>query len=258
MHRFFAPPFSPPHAGGIKGGGTRVVLQGDVAHQISAVLRMRAGDTIVVLDDSGWEFEVRLTQVGRTEASGEILERRPAGAEPRVRLTLFQSLLKRDSLEWVLQKCTEIGVAAFVPVVSQRTIVSRPQDVSDSKIRRWRRIVVEAAEQSRRGRLPALHPAVRFEQAVAGTGGFDLSLIPWEEEQDAGLRAALAAVKGEQRGPLSVALFVGPEGGFAGDEVALAKAHGAQPITLGPRILRAETAAVVAASLILYECGELE
>ena len=250
MQRFFVSP------GAFQ--GTRVVLQGDVAHQISAVLRMREGDTIVVLDDSGWEFEARLTQVGRTEATGEILERRPAGAELRVRLTLFQSLLKRDNLEWVLQKCTEIGVAAFVPVVSQRTIVSRPQDVSDSKIRRWRRIVVEAAEQSRRARLPVVHPVVRFEQAVAGMGGFDLSLIPWEEEKDAGLRATLAAAKGEQRGPLSVALFVGPEGGFAGDEVALATAHGARPVTLGPRILRAETAAVVAVSLILYECGELE
>jgi len=250
MQRFFVSP------GAFQ--GARVVLQGDVAHQISAVLRMRAGDTIVLLDDSGWEFEVRLAQVGRTEASGEILQRRPARAEPRVRLTLFQSLLKRDNLEWVLQKCTEIGVAAFVPVVSQRTIVSRPQDVSDSKIRRWRRIVTEAAEQSRRGRLPVVHPVARFEQAVAGVGEFDLSLLPWEEEPDAGLRAALAVAKGETGGPVSVALFVGPEGGFAEDEVALAMAHGALPVTLGPRILRAETAAVVAASLILYECGELE
>lgn len=260
MHRFFVSPSALQ--------GTHVALRGDVAHQVHSVLRMRPGERVVVLDDSGWEYEVELTRVGRDAALGTILDRRPAAGEPRIRITLYQSLLKRDNLEWVLQKCTEIGVAEFVPVVSRRTIVNNPADVKAGKLERWRRIIAEAAEQSRRGRLPVLHEALTFEEAITNvgarlalappTGKFDLALIPWEKEQSAGLHASLAAMKPGHRDPVSLALFIGPEGGFAEEEIALAREHGALAVTLGPRILRAETAAVVAVSLILYELGELE
>ena len=271
MHRFFVPPTALQE--------TKAVLQGDVAHQIYRVLRMRPGERAVVLDDSGWEFEVELIQVEREEAVGRILGKQLAGGEPRVRITLYQSLLKRDNFEWVLQKCTEIGVVEFVPMVSRRTMVSSPADVKASKVERWRRIILEAAEQSRRGRLPVLREASRFEEALVDVGArlalaqaeagassaptspmekFDLCLVPWEEEKNTGLRALLLAVKLHHRDPVSIALFIGPEGGFAEEEIALARGHGALTVTLGPRIFRAETAAMVAASLILYEFGELE
>ena len=262
MHRFFVPPTALQE--------TKAVLQGDVAHQIYRVLRMRPGERIVVLDDSGWEFEVELIQVEREEAVGRILGKQLAGGEPRVRITLYQSLLKRDNFEWVLQKCTEIGVVEFVPMVSRRTMVSSPADVKASKVERWRRIILEAAEQSRRGRLPVLREALRFEEALVEVGArlalaqaspmgkFDLCLVPWEEEKNTGLRALLPAAKPDCRDPVSIALFIGPEGGFAEEEIALARGHGALTVTLGPRIFRAETAAMVAASLILYEFGELE
>lgn len=259
MHRFFVSPSAVQE--------TSVVLRGDVAHQIYRVLRMRPGDHAVVLDDSGWECEVELTRVGRDEAMGTILDRRLAGGEPRVRITLYQSLLKRDNFEWVLQKCTEIGVGAFVPLVSRRTIVSHPADVKAGKMERWRRIIAEAAEQSHRGRLPVLRDVLRFEQAMAEVGArlahihptdkFDLALLPWEKEVCTGLCDCLAAAKAGRRDPVSVALFIGAEGGFAEEEIALARAHGATTVTLGPRILRAETAAVVAAALMLYKFGEL-
>lgn len=234
---------------------SQVVLPAEVSHQVCRVLRMRPGEHVVVLDGNGWEAELVLTCVRRDAAVGEVVERRPAGGEPHVRVTLYQGLLKRDAFEWALQKCTEIGVAEFVPVVSRRTVAQSVFDVGGNKMERWRRIIAEAVEQSRRGRVPILRDALTFEDALARSAQNEgLSLIPWESEQSVGLSAALASW-GKER--TAVSLFIGPEGGFADEEIALAKCSGAATVTLGPRILRAETAAVVAASLVLHAWGDL-
>lgn len=238
--------------------GAQVVLPPRVSHQICKVLRMQPGDHILVLDGSGWEMEVALVRVNREEVVGELLDRRLAGGEPRVHITLCQSLLKQDRFEWVLQKCTEIGVGAFVPMISQRTVVREVSAVGDHKLTRWKRVVAESVEQSRRGRVPVLHDVIEFRQAVLRHGEpSSLSLIPWEEERGTGLRTVLARAASQNLPVGSWTLFIGPEGGFGEDEVAFARDHGVVPVTLGPRILRAETAAVVAASLVLYELDDL-
>ena len=237
--------------------GAEVVFPESAARQIRTVLRMQRGDRVVALAPGGWEMEVELAQVERDGVKGKVLSRHPAGGEPGGRITLYQSLLKRDNFEWVLQKCTEIGVAAFVPVVSRRTLLRSPGDVKESRLERWRRIIAEAVEQSRRGRVPVLHEPLRFEEAVAQATQSGLCLIPWEEEASLGLRAALAAVQQGSGEPVAISLFIGPEGGFDPEEIALAREHDAIPVTLGPRILRAETAAVVVASLVLYELDDL-
>jgi 16S rRNA (uracil1498-N3)-methyltransferase len=231
-----------------------IILPRRAAHQVCTVLRMRPGDRIVVLDGDGREAEVELVRTDPRETRGRVLARRVAGGEPHVRVTLYQSLLKRDNYEWVLQKCTELGVAAFVPVVSKRTVARRGKGIGAGRMERWRRIVVEAVEQSGRGRMPALREVVPFEEAVtlACAGGVP-AVIPWVGERDVGVRAALA----DAQRPASLALLVGPEGGFDEEEVALARGHGVVSVTLGPRVLRAETAAVAAVSVILYELGEM-
>jgi 16S rRNA (uracil1498-N3)-methyltransferase len=252
MHRFFVPPNWIT--------GDEVVLSGAVAHQIRHVLRMEPGDRILVLDNSGWERVVILRQVGSHRIIGHVEEKRLAAGEPGTRITLYQSVLKSQRFEWVLQKGTELGISEFVPMISDRCVTANLEDV-DRKRERWTRIIQEAAEQSHRGRLPLFQPAHLFPAAckrARRSGG--LALIPWEGESSNSLKLVLTG-KGENISslprPLSMSLFIGPEGGFTPEEVQLATGYGVIPVTLGPRILRAETAGLVAATVILYEFGDM-
>lgn len=231
-----------------------VLLDKDQTHQIRDVLRLRPEDQIIVLDNAGWEYQVALTKVTHEQIVGEVLQKRQAAGEPKTQITLFQSLLTRDKFEWVLQKCTEVGVSRFVPVITTRSLV-REAAVKQEKIDRWQRIITEAAEQSHRGRIPQLLPPVSFEKAMQELFGFEKCLIACEKQGDT-IRAALR-MSGKDA-PDTVAVLVGPEGGFTDEEVVAAEKNGAMPITLGPRILRTETAAIVAATLILYELGQME
>lgn len=231
----------------------RVALPADVAHQLRNVLRMSPGDRIIVLDNSGWEYEVELAELSPQTAWGTVLSRTLSHTEPRTKITLYQSFLKGQRFEFVLQKGTELGIVAFVPVISARCVVSS-LDSASRKTARWERIIREAAEQSRRGRLPDLAPALFFRDAcLRATRSGQLALIPWEGETITSLREALDRM---QR-PFSVSLFVGPEGGFDESEIAVARQAGVIPVHLGPRILRAETAGLVAASAILFAYGDL-
>jgi 16S rRNA (uracil1498-N3)-methyltransferase len=232
--------------------GDRVRLSREQAHQVRQVLRLRSGDTIVVLDDRGMEYEVTLTTVSQSETVGQITSSREAPGEPTVRLTLFQSLLVREKFEWVLQKATEIGVAQIVPVLTARSLV-RTKQIEENKLDRWRRIVVEAAEQSHRGRIPKIEPAILFGDVFSRFVGFDRFLIA-APSHTATLHDALLGIGREAP---SIALMIGPEGGFTNEEVAVAREKGAVAVGLGPRILRTETAAVVASALVLYELGEM-
>ena len=244
LHRFFVLPE--------RIGGEEVVLT-EQAHQIRDVLRLKVGERIIVLDNEGREYEVELTAAGRGEVRGKVVDRRQARGEPEVRITLYQSLLAREKFELVLQKCTEVGVAGFVPVFTERSVVW-DSGIKASRLGRWQRIIQEAAEQSRRGGLPELAEPVKFKDALRGLEGFDMSLIAAPGAGNKSLRACLGGGKGAG----SIALFIGPEGGFTEDEVGQACGNGAVAFSLGQRILRTETAAVVASSVILYEMGELE
>jgi len=233
--------------------GDRVRLSPEQSHQIQHVLRLQPRDTIVVLDDSGTEYDVTLTKVDRRETEGQVTSRQQAPGEPAARVVLFQSILMREKFEWVLQKGTEIGIARFAPVLTARSLV-RVKDLEDKKLDRWRRIVAEAAEQSQRGRIPQIDQIVKFDEAVSSLTGFDRSLIAAPSPEGPSLRETLQSLSGK---PASVAVMVGPEGGFTEEEVEAACAGGAVPISLGPRILRTETCAIVAPALILHELGEM-
>ncbi|MEK7848775.1 MAG: RsmE family RNA methyltransferase [Chloroflexota bacterium] len=240
MHRFFVSEDSIQ--------GDKATLEPRVAHQLREVLRARQGTRILLLDNTGWEYEVELSWVGREGGEGVVKGRRPALGEPRTIINLYQSLLKGDKFELVLQKGTELGISAFYPVFSLRSVVT---DVRPNKQGRWGRVLSEAAEQSGRGRLPLLAEPVLFADACEGLEG--LSLLPYEEEKAVGLKEVLR--RGDRPSPIN--LFIGPEGRFEAEEVEFARSRGIIPVCLGPRILRAETAGLVAATAILYELGEL-
>lgn len=267
MHRFFISPKA--------FASHPVVLTGDQAFQIRRVLRLHLGDRVTLLDGQGDACEGTLIALSETDAKFQVSRRWQAEGEPATHITLYQAVLKGERFGWALQKGTEIGVSAFVPIVCERTVVD-DLDAVEEKRERWARIIQEAAEQSGRGQLPELRPPQLFSQAVAtspqspparatpkklpslsgeGTKGGLVRLIPWEGERMLRLRDALAGCNLASGARIEV--FVGPEGGFTADEIDLARRYGVRPVTLGPRILRAETAGVVAAALILYEAGEI-
>ena len=251
MHRFFVP------AEWLQ--GNRAEIRGPQAQQIARVLRMRPGDGLILLDNSGWEIGVQLTSVERELVTGQVLHRRLAGGEPRTKISLYQGVLRSKRFEFVLQKGTELGVVEFVPTIADRCVVS-DLDAVEKKHRRWEWIVQEAAEQCRRGRKPTLRPAFLFPRAceeAMHSGG--LSIILWEGEGGVGLGKLLRDASREQEGswpPFSINLFIGPEGGFTEEEITAAQRYGLVPVTLGARILRAETAGIAATVAILYELGD--
>jgi 16S rRNA (uracil1498-N3)-methyltransferase len=252
MHRFFIPPSWVQ--------GNEVTITGPQARQMARVLRLRPGDRVIVLDNSGWEIEVRLSSVDQPLVKGDVLHRRLAGREPRTKISLYQGVLRSNRFEFVLQKATELGVVQFVPVITDRCVVS-DLDAVEKKRGRWDWIIQEAAEQCRRGRKPVLRSAVLFARACEESrqaGG--LSLILWEEEQQLSMRTLLRqAPPGREQSwpPFTINLFIGPEGGFTTAEIAYAQRYGLVPVTLGSRTLRAETAAVAASAAILYELGDM-
>jgi len=247
MHRFFVPPEWIDRQ--------KVTLVDEVAHQVRNVLRMKPGRKIVVLDNFGHEYTVQLTHVARNVVVGEIVEKRSAGNEPALKISLYQGTLKAQKFEWVLQKGTELGIVEFIPVISERSVLG-DVETADRKLLRWERIIQEAAEQSRRGMLPELRPAMMFAQACQRASRMEgVGLLAWEEAEADPLRSILTAIPQK---PQAVSLFIGPEGGFTVDEARLAHGYGIGPVWLGRRILRAETAGLVAASAILYHFGEME
>jgi len=244
MHRFFLDPenFTPDE----------VHFDEATSHQIAQVLRLHKGDTVTCLNDRGDAWLVELVDVNARACLGKLEQSIMLDSEPVVQVTLYLCLAQREKFEWMLQKCTEVGAAAFVPVISSRSLVQEKKGV-EQKRERWEAILKEAAEQCDRGRIPRLETVVDFKEALANLKSYDLALAAWEEEHELGLKALL-------RGrPLhSVALLIGPEGGFSNEEMEAARAAGAIPISLGKRVLRMETAAVVATALVLHELGEMD
>jgi 16S rRNA (uracil1498-N3)-methyltransferase len=240
-----------------------LTLEGELAHQLSRVLRLRAGARLTLLDDSGQAYEVELDEVSPTRARAHLVAVSIPQSEPGVRLVLYQALLREAKFDLVLQKGTEVGVAAFVPLLAERSLVGKNEGPTPARQARWERIVREAAEQSGRARLPRLLPAqsVAVAARVIPAGALSLLATVGTATRALGvvLRAADENATREVRRERtrSVHLFIGPEGDFSPAEVAAAIAAGAIPISLGPRVLRAETAGLVALAAILYALGEL-
>jgi 16S rRNA (uracil1498-N3)-methyltransferase len=247
MHRFFVPP------DWLQDG--KVTLTDVLAHQLTHVLRMRPGDHVQLLDGSGASYEVKLERLGSGRVVARMVGISQPPTEPGLRLVLYQALTQERKFDWVLQKGTELGVSTFVPLFTQRSLVHSAEQVDDHKLVRWQRIVTEAAEQSGRARLPQVLAPVSMRDACRPTTGDVLGLIAWVNSE----ATPLGRVLRELREPLptEIHLYIGPEGDFTPAEVSLAQEVGIVPISLGPRILRTETAGLVALSAILLAWGDL-
>jgi 16S rRNA (uracil1498-N3)-methyltransferase len=225
LHRFFVAPEVM--------AGDLFPLPADIARQVTRVLRLRDDDRLVLLDGLGESVTVRLRH-----GDCVVESREPADGEPQHRLTVWQALLRGDHLEPVIRHGTEIGIAEFRLIVTERCVA---RDLSARKLERLRSVAREAAEQSERGRIPPVH------EPVALTGALSASSVLLYERHDGARLSALEP-------PTS--LVIGPEGGFTPDEVVAAERAGARLAGLGRRILRSETVAVAAAAVVLSRSGD--
>jgi 16S rRNA (uracil1498-N3)-methyltransferase len=238
--------------------GTKITLPEKLAHQIRDVLHLAIGEQLMLLDNSGDECICSVTKNSKASIEVEVIEHRTGKSESPVRVILCQGLLKSARFEWILEKGTELGVAVFAPIICRRSM-SGLEDTGASKQQRWQRIIQEAAEQCGRSRLPTLLPIRSLQQALNDIPSGAIALMPWEEERGLSLREALhqnVATLAPSH-PLTVVLFIGPEGGLTAEEVQLAQQCAVQAVTLGPRILRAETAAIATVANVMYELETL-
>ena len=229
--------------------GKRITLTGEDEKHIKTVLRAREGQEITVCDGAGTDYLCRILSLERGVHT-EILSAAPCDVEPETKITLYQGLPKADKMEWIIQKCVELGVERMVPVSTERAIVKLDKK-EGKKLERWQKIAEAAAKQSGRGIIPQMGENVlSFREAVAEAAKLDGALIPYEKEEERGIREFVRDFSGK-----TVGVFIGPEGGFSPEEVALAEEAGILPVTLGKRILRTETAGMTTVALLLYELG---
>jgi 16S rRNA (uracil1498-N3)-methyltransferase len=245
--RFFVAP-------GILADHSRIVLPPEIASQVRSVLRLNAGDTITLLDGVGASFHIELTAVVRDQVVGHVVATEQPATEASVHLSLCVGLLKAAKFEWIVQKGTELGVTAFVPLLCARSVA---EAVSPSKLERWRTIATEAAEQSERTRVPTISEPLRFVEGTGRAGRRLIAALPDDVGAELTMHPTTIRAALSTNEHASVSLFIGPEGGFSLEEMQFARKAGLQSVTLGPRTLRAETAAIVAATLALDALGEL-
>lgn len=228
-----------------------VSLIGEDAAHVARSLRMTPGETLTLCDGAGTDYFCVITSVSPEEVQLRVERSEPSRSEPDVAVTLFQGLPKGEKMEWIVQKSVELGAARIVPYLAARSI-SRPDGAAaQKKAQRWQKIADEAAKQSQRGALPRVDAPISFEQAVREAVHCERMLVFYE-----GGGRPLRELLSEK--PRSLALFVGPEGGFDRDEVETLQSLGAETVTLGSRILRTETAPLAALSAVMFATGNLE
>jgi 16S rRNA (uracil1498-N3)-methyltransferase len=248
-HRFF---LTGPLAGG--GAESLLALSADDVHHAVDVLRLRVGEEIDVVEPGARVWRVTVTQVGAEGVCGNVLREVPAVASPHV--TLFQGVAKGEKMDAIVRQATEVGAEQIVPVLTARSVVQLDARKRADRGERWRRVARAAAKQAKRTSIPGVSDPITLHEASGELAGYDGVIVVWEEcPGGPGIDAAVRslALGTEPR----IALMVGPEGGLTAEEVETLVALGAVSATLGPTILRTETAAVVALSLAVFALGGL-
>lgn len=268
MRRFFVDPSAVE-------GKYIVLTDKEDLHHMRKVLRLAIGDELAVSDGAAWEYRVRITDLSDQAARLEILDKQKFAREPRLKVTLFQGIPKATKMEGIIQKCVELGVYAIAPVFMERTVVVDKGNFG-KKLLRWQKISDEAVKQCKRGIIPEVEEPVQFKEMVNRLANYDLILFPYENEENRtikdclrGLTSAYSAaapdgVDGAVGGaaapdgkaawlPETVAIIIGPEGGFSDKEAALLDQAGAERVSLGKTILRTETAGPAALAMTMYE-----
>ncbi len=226
-----------------------VEISGDEANHMIKVLRMKEGESLTLFDGNGNCADGTIEKIDGKTVSVKVDRRYPSETEPDLKITLFQGIPKNPKMDLIIQKATELGVVRIVPVNTKRIVAKIDKD---AKIERLQRIAFEAAKQCGRAYVPHVDAPVSFEKALDMMKQCDAAIIPYECEKDGKLAQALP------KGIKSVGIMIGPEGGFEPYEVELAEKAGAKRVTLGKRILRTETAGLIASALCLYIAGDME
>ncbi len=221
---------------------TLIISDKDIIRQITNILRLKKDDVFFIFTPQA-EYELAIKNIANLVVEAVVIEQRQAEREPKKKLILYQSLLKKDKFEWILQKGVELGIHAFVPVVSDNSIT---REISDNKLARYHKIITESTEQCGGVHIAPLDPLMKFEDAikqVANQPG--QKLIAWEGQIKNSLPEIIDSAATVYH------LFIGPEGGYSPAEIEFAEQNGLTTVSLGKRILRAETASIAAATLIL-------
>ncbi|MBT8048039.1 MAG: 16S rRNA (uracil(1498)-N(3))-methyltransferase [Xanthomonadales bacterium] len=227
--------------------GRELILEGGNAHYLARVLRVNAGQTVVLFNGDGRDYAAEVVRADRKEISLRLFSRLPAAAESAVGITVVQALSRGERMDQTLQKCTELGASAFQPLISERVEVRLDQSKLAKRLAHWQGVVISACEQSGRAVIPQVHEPLDLEELLARPAtGLSLVLAPGAPEPLA--RAPLGR---------TVQVLIGPEGGFSEAEQLLMQSRGMQLVSLGPRILRTETAAPAAVAIVQALAGDL-
>lgn len=234
---------------------SEVTITGSDVNHIKNVLRMKPGEKVLISDGKGLNRFCELSEIGADLVRASILPEEVDDTELPVEVVLYQGLPKGDKMELIIQKCTELGVSRIVPVEMARCVVKLDAKKEGAKIKRWYGVAESAAKQSKRMIVPEISGVMKYKAAIEEAGAADLAIVPYEAagtldgaEGMAFTRKLIGGMKPGQR----CAVFIGPEGGFAEEEIAYALEKGVQPVTLGKRILRTETAGMFVLSAIGY------
>lgn len=228
------------------------IIEGEDVKHVSKVLRCKIGEELEVCDNDNNEYICEITDIDKSTVTLDILEKIDIKRESDLKVKLYQGLPKGPKMEIILQKLTEVGVDEIILVQTKRSVTKVDDKKEDKKIDRWQRIIYEAAKQSKRGKIPKLRGVLSFKEALEEMKNNDFNIIPYENERTKSIKKALKGVNIN-----NIGIFVGPEGGFDDSEIQSVESIGGQSVSLGPRILRTETASIVASSIVLYELSDI-
>ena len=231
-----------------------IIITGEDVVHIKKVLRLNSGDNIIVSDGLGTDYHVQIQKIDLHTVDTKIISSFKNNSEPPVDIVLFQGLPKSDKMDYIIQKGVELGVKKIVPVITERTVVkiSNNKDYK-KKHQRWNRISMEAAKQCNRGIIPQVEYPIIFKEAIETLPNNGFRILPYEKEKSQGIKGILK----EKSNSKDIFIFIGPEGGFCDREIELALKNDFNIISLGPRILRTETAGIVVLSILMYELGDV-
>ncbi|MBP7056190.1 MAG: 16S rRNA (uracil(1498)-N(3))-methyltransferase [Candidatus Omnitrophica bacterium] len=231
--------------------GRVISVTGEEAHHIVDVMRLSVGDKIVVFDGTGTEYFATIRELNPRSVTADVNETRKPSSGNVIKTKLIQAVPKKDRMEYILEKSTELGVSEIVPVITDRTIPQWDRKKIDSHLRRWSLIVKEASKQCGRTDLPMVSAVQDFKTAISGSGDYCIKLIAALTADAKPLKAVLNGAD-----PKSIAIAIGPEGDFAPEEIEYAKHCGFDVVNLGPRVLKSDTAGLAVLSMVGYEFSQ--
>lgn len=232
----------------------RTVISDENALHIAKVLRANQGDSLTLCDGEGTDYEAIIESVSKNQVSLIINSSHMCPAEPSIEVTLFQGLPKQSKMDYIIEKCTELGISRIVPIVTKRCVAAvRDDKAEEKKLVRWRKIALEAAKQCGRGVIPQVSGVMQLNEAAKLSKSLDLTVVAYENEHNLPLKTAL-----ENKSPKSIGIFIGPEGGFENDEIKNLHDLNVPAVSLGKRILRTETAGCAVLTAMMYEFNELK